>query len=141
MADVTLKILEIGEPREFDSKYGKFFAYPVKASIDGVEFEEPVEINYKPPNLPQVGDSLVGTLNQTEYGWKFKKARAPSQARVAPASQIALPVSDNLRAIALQEANKAIASFNAVAATPVSDAEDVVRVAVAYYEFLKGINK
>lgn len=55
---------------EFSGKFGKMYKYSVKLS--GVDTA--VEINQKPDSPePKVGDIIEGTIEDTQWGKKFKK--------------------------------------------------------------------
>lgn len=55
-------------PKTWTGKFGPMETY--KIMVDGET--EAVEINKKPGNVPKVGDVLYGTLDETEFGIKFK---------------------------------------------------------------------
>lgn len=58
------------DPREYQSKFGDMKAYKLK--LDGVE--EPVEWSRKADSpAPKAGETISGTIEETQYGKKFKK--------------------------------------------------------------------
>jgi hypothetical protein len=60
-------------PKTWTSKYGPMETYLVR--LDGND--EAIEINRKPGNVPQEGEELYGTIEETDFGKRFKPAKKP----------------------------------------------------------------
>lgn len=79
MADFTIARVSSQPPREWsftDKKTGN----PVPMETYKVMFEkeeEPVDVNRKPGNPPQVGETLAGTIEDTDFGRRFKADPKP----------------------------------------------------------------
>lgn len=69
MADYKIEAVA-AKVREFETKFGQMKSYKVKLSGE----DEPVEISQKDSTpAPTVGETVTGTISETEYGKKFKK--------------------------------------------------------------------
>lgn len=65
------KITDVKKLKEYEGKYGKLVSYSIQ--IDG----EWVQLSQKPETpAPQIGSEIEGSITDTEYGKKFKKASA-----------------------------------------------------------------
>lgn len=69
----TYKIVAVkSQAKDWDSKYGPMKTYLVQFEGNG----EPVQINKKADSpVPQVGEEVYGTIQETEYGQKFKSEK------------------------------------------------------------------
>lgn len=68
-------------PREYDSQYGKMIAYKLK--LEGVN--DIVEMSRKADSpAPKAGDELIGTIEKTQYGHKFKAERPQNSFKSQP---------------------------------------------------------
>lgn len=74
---------------EYEGKYGKLYKYTIQ--LEGES--DAVELSQKPDSPePKTGDVLEGTIEDTQYGKKFKKALAPfgGSQKSDPATQKAI---------------------------------------------------
>lgn len=61
-------------PKEWDSKYGAMKTWLIQVEGDG----EPLQLNKKADSpMPQVGEELYGSIQETEFGRKFKGEKKP----------------------------------------------------------------
>ena len=69
------KIVQVSqqEPKIYEGKYGT--TYYIKVKLEGIN--DPIEIGKKSPNALKVGDTVYGTITDTEYGKKFKAEKNP----------------------------------------------------------------
>lgn len=64
------KVVSVIKGREYTDKFGPKVSYTLK--LEGIE--EAVEVSQKPSTTPpQAGDVLKGSIQDTQYGKKFKK--------------------------------------------------------------------
>jgi hypothetical protein len=69
---MTYKIANAMKTGEYESKFGKMFKYTIQFEGES----EAVELSQKPESpAPKVGDQLEGTIEDTQYGRKFRKER------------------------------------------------------------------
>ena len=89
----TIKVVDIGDERGYNHRGKDFIATRFMAErADGEVVEAEVSrVADNDKARPQVGQSLEGTLDHNDYGWKFKRSYSQggnglSQPRQAPAS-------------------------------------------------------
>src|SRR5215213_5803621 len=69
---MSYKIKTLGPVKEVQSKYGPLKVYTIQ--FEGSD--DWVEVNQKPESpVPTVGQELEGTIEDTQYGKRFKKAQ------------------------------------------------------------------
>lgn len=82
MAEFKIAKVSSAEPRSWsftDKRTGdKVQMETYKIMLEGVD--EPVEINRKPGNIPSVGDVLTGTIEESDFGRRFKADPKPRPA-------------------------------------------------------------
>jgi len=71
---MTYKVINSMKTGSYTGKFGEMFKYAVQ--LEGVDGA--VELSQKPDTPePKAGDDLNGTIEETQYGKKFKKEQAP----------------------------------------------------------------
>lgn len=71
--EFTIQQVSTRPPEAWQSSYGPMEKY--KVIVNG--YDDPVALNRKPGNRPQVGESLYGTVESTPYGLKFNREDKP----------------------------------------------------------------
>jgi hypothetical protein len=67
------KVKNAMKTREFTGQYGKTFVYSLQFGETG---EDTIELSQKPETpAPKIGDVLKGTIEDSQYGKRFKKER------------------------------------------------------------------
>lgn len=80
MQEYTIKQVSKQEPKRYEGKYGVTLYHKVR--FEGSD--EVVEIGRKENHRPKEGDKLYGTIEDTEYGKKFKAERKPFTSSAKP---------------------------------------------------------
>lgn len=70
----TIKQVSQQEPKRYEGKFGVTYYHKVR--FEGSD--EVIEIGRKEGNDPKVGEQLYGTIEDTEYGKKFKAEKNPN---------------------------------------------------------------
>ena len=127
----SYKIIAVGSkgdnaPREWQGKYGANIDYKLKLEgQDGI-----VVLTQKPDSKPPVeGQELLGTIESTQYGYRFKKER--QQNFGSPKGNFAQPKDEE--AIARSVSLKAAVDNLGMTAKP----EEVIQVAEQFLAWLK----